>query len=59
MIEQNTYRFVWLDGSTNVGDGIHPADAFTKLGFGAGAMPGLDYYEKIDTESQAIKTGDA
>ena len=40
-----TYIFHWLDGSTNEGNGETPDDAFTHLGFGAGAVRALDYYE--------------
>lgn len=41
------YRFYWLDGRTNEGEGVSVADAFRRLGFGAGAMPALDYYKEI------------
>ena len=42
------YRFHWLDGSTNDGEGCTPADALTRLGFGAGAIRALDYYEVLE-----------
>ena len=39
------FKFHWLDGSTEVGKGVDVADAFTHLGYGAGAIGALDYYE--------------
>ena len=49
------YRFVWKDGSTNVGEGETPEEAFTALGFGAGAVPALDYHEELKTEEEIEK----
>ena len=42
------FRFYWLDGSVNEGDGLNVEDAFTRLGFGQGAVRALDYYEEIE-----------
>jgi hypothetical protein len=44
------YIFHWKGGATNQGEGSSPADAFTHLGFGAEAMPALDYYEERQTD---------
>ena len=44
-----TYRFHFLDKTTYQGDGENVADAFTALGFGAGAVKALDYYEVVTT----------
>lgn len=44
----NKYRFHWRDGKTNEGLGSSPEDAFSRLGFGAGAVAALDYYETVD-----------
>ena len=41
------YRFHWLDGKVHEGEGRNAVDAFTRLGFGAGALGALDYYEEI------------
>lgn len=46
------YRFVWLDKKEHTGYGRDVADAFTRLGFGAGAMPALDYYEDITDKAK-------
>lgn len=47
MGELHTYRFIWRDGSINVGDGRNPAEALTLMGFGGGAVAALDYYETL------------
>jgi hypothetical protein len=41
------FKFHWLDGKTDEGYGLTVADAFTKLGYGNGAMGALDYYEEL------------
>jgi hypothetical protein len=41
------YRFHWLTGDVDEGEGSSPEDAFTHLGYGAGALPALDYFEEI------------
>ena len=41
------YRFHWLDGSADEAEGYDVRDAFRHLGFGAGAIPALDYFEEI------------
>ena len=43
----NLYRFHWRDGVIDEGRGSDPADALTKLGFGAGAIAALDYWELV------------
>ena len=48
MHRMKKYKFHWRDGSINEGEGDTPEDAFTHLGFGAGAVPALDYWERID-----------
>jgi hypothetical protein len=45
-----TYKFYWLDGTVNQGQGETAEDAFSRLGFGAGAVRALDYHEEIKTE---------
>ncbi|MHC4300929.1 MAG: hypothetical protein ACYS7Y_26950 [Planctomycetota bacterium] len=41
------FRFHWLDGRVEEGEGTDVADAFTRLGYGAGAASILDYYEEV------------
>ena len=41
----NWYVFHWRDGERSEGEGETPEDAFTKLGYGAGAVKALDYWE--------------
>lgn len=43
-----SYRFYWLHGKVDQGYGRSVADAFSKLGFGGGAMRALDFYEELD-----------
>ncbi len=44
---EKTYRFYWRTGKPDDGKGNDPADALTKLGFGAGAIAALDYWELL------------
>ena len=46
-VKGHKYRFYWLDGTTNEGEGRDVADAFTRLGYGAGAIRALDYHKEI------------
>ncbi len=41
------YRFYWLTGKISEGEGTSVEDAFTHLGFGAGAVRALDYFKEI------------
>lgn len=41
------FKFYWLGGEIEEGEGISVSDAFTRLGYGHGAMKALDYYEEI------------
>ena len=41
------FRLHWLSGRTEEITGTSIADAFTKAGYGAGAMRALDWYEEI------------
>lgn len=46
--EEKTFRFHWIGSKkTDEGKGKNVADAFTRLGFGAGAMEALDFYEEV------------
>lgn len=41
------YVFHWLDGKQDIGEGQDEADAFTKLGYGGGAVRALDWVERV------------
>ena len=43
----NLYRFHWLSGEPIEGYGKDVADAFTRLGYVAGAIRALDYTEML------------
>ena len=47
-IPETLWRFHWLDGKVDEGTGGSMTDAFTRLGFGAGALQALDYYEEVN-----------
>ena len=42
------WKLYWLDGRTEIIEGDTIADAFTKAGYGMGAIGALDYYEPIE-----------
>ncbi|MHC4298016.1 MAG: hypothetical protein ACYS7Y_11995 [Planctomycetota bacterium] len=42
-----TFRFHWLDGKVEDSTGRTVREAFTRLGYGAGALPALDHYEDL------------
>lgn len=46
----NKYKLYWLDGKIEIIEGYDAVDAFNRAGIGRGALPALDYYEKIDEE---------
>ena len=39
----------WLTGKEETVKGISISDAFTKAGYGYGALKALDYYEEVKT----------
>ena len=41
------FKFYWLDGKIDIAEGLDVADAFSNLGYGAGALRALDYYKEI------------
>jgi hypothetical protein len=45
-MDEKTFIFHWLGGKSEPGKGTSVSDAFIKLGYGAGAMRALDYYEE-------------
>ena len=49
------WKLYWLDGRTEIIEGDTIADAFTKAGYGMGAIGALDYYEPIEEELSCSK----
>lgn len=49
------FRFHWRDGKTSEGDGETVEDAFTRLGYGAGAVAALDYHERMDGQPRTTE----
>lgn len=41
-----SFIFYWLTGQSERGEGVSPAHALTMLGYGAGAIRALDFYEE-------------
>jgi len=41
------YILHWLTGKTETVEGTSIADAFNRAGYGAGALPALDWYEEV------------
>ena len=42
----------WRGGKKQVVKGVDIATAFTRAGYGAGALPALDWYEFLDVKSR-------
>lgn len=60
------FRFHWRDGKIDEGDGRDVADAFSRLGYGGGAIRALDWHEDITTpeaertaEDEILRQADA
>jgi len=49
MAEQQ-FTFYWRDGKRTMCVGNDPADALTKVGYGAGAIRALDFYAHGDNK---------
>jgi hypothetical protein len=45
--KKRVFRFHWQDGKVEEREGADVKDAFTRLGYGAGALPALDHYEDL------------
>lgn len=52
------FRFHWLTGYIEEGEGYDVADAFRRLGYGGDAIRALDWYEQIDL-SEDVSAGGA
>jgi flavin-binding protein dodecin len=46
-MKKKTFKLHWLTGQSEVVNGYDIADAFSKAGYGAGAVRALDWYEEI------------
>ena len=46
----NTFTLFWLTGHRNVVTGLTIADACNNAGFGAGAIPALDFFAEGDCD---------
>jgi hypothetical protein len=46
-MKMNTYILHWLDGKTETVKGSDIADAFSRAGYGAGAIRALDWYDIV------------
>jgi len=44
------FRLHWLSGDTEVTEGHNIAHAFSRAGYGGGAIRALDWYEEIKEE---------
>lgn len=51
MLQDKTFTLWWLDGTRNVVQGLTIADAFTKAGYGGGALAALDWYDNGDVDT--------
>ena len=58
--DEKLYRFHWRSSASkpSEGRGRDVADAFSRLGYGGGAIKALDYYEVV-SESSSSSSGDA
>lgn len=41
------FIFIWNDGKTEIGEGENVANAFGRLGYSAGALQALDYFQEL------------
>jgi len=49
---EKTYRIFWIDGTDTLIYGNDIASAFTKAGFGAGAVKAIDYYKEVENKKE-------
>ncbi len=50
MDDDKLFEFIWRDGKVDRGYGKDVADAFSRLGYGGGAISALDYHREVDEE---------
>lgn len=46
------FELHWLDGKIEIVTGTDIADACSRAGIGAGALPALDYYDELDKKTE-------
>ena len=49
-----TYTLYWLTGNTEVVKGDSIQEAFSRAGYGSGALQGLDFYEENSNEDEWV-----
>ena len=52
------FTFFWLNGTRDVLEGQDAADAMNKAGYGAGAVPALDFHTEGDNNSYSWFKGE-
>jgi len=52
-----SFILYWLDGKKEQAEGNTIADAFTRAGYGAGAIRALDYFEELKPEKGEKRIG--
>ena len=45
------FKLYWKTGETEVVEGETPEQAMTLAGYSQGAIPALDYYERVDKQT--------
>lgn len=54
---EKVFTLFWLNGSKNIVRGEDINTAYTKAGFGAGAMPALDFYANGENDEYEFIKG--
>ncbi len=57
MSNMNKYTLYWLTGDRNIVEGESIEDAFTKAGYGAGAVAALDWYDEGISQTHKFSHG--
>lgn len=52
------FELHWRDGKKEIAEGRDIADAFSKAGYGRGALPALDFYKPIEVETSGMSLDD-
>ncbi len=48
------FKIHWLDGKTETVEGVDFKDAFTRAGYGAGAVKAIDFYSVIKRSQRTV-----
>jgi len=46
------FEFTWAHGKVETGEGLSPADALNRLGYGGGAVRALDSWREVSDDGQ-------